>query len=593
MKIRYIDGKRLYYAVIAGGNAVINDQAYLNKINVFPVADADTGTNLTSTMQAIARRARAFRSPRETLSSIADAALVGARGNSGLIFAQFLLGLSREIKHDIKVSTHQFADAARQAVYHARQAVVSPAEGTILSVMHDWGEAVYRERLRLDDFVELLLHSLNEAESSLKRTTEKLSVLARAGVVDAGARGFYDFIQGIAIFIRKGNLKNALKQAAMETVETLKTIEVHDRPTKRFCTEALIKGQALDSAAIRQRAERHGESVVIAGDEKKIRVHLHTDRPADFFASLESFGRIVEVKADDMKRQFEAVHSRIGPTAILTDSTCDLPEDILNKYQIHVVPFSLSFGNDIYIDKVTIEPDRFYEKLRHSDELPRTGQPSPEALRKQVAFLAEHYESVLAITISGKLSGIYGQLKQLSHASFPGKIAVVDSRHLSVSLALIVMRAAEAVAGGKLETEKIADQAAGWAARTSLFVDIRTLKYMVRGGRVSRLKGLLASALNIKPIISLDEQGQASVLGKSFSRRGNMKKILNMIAEETAGRRVWNYAIVHAMNIDRARRYAEKLESITGKPAAFINEISPAVGVHNGIGVVGIAVMYE
>ena len=98
MKIRYLDGNRLYYAFLAGGQAVIRDQAYLNKINVFPVPDSDTGTNLASTMRSIAERARASRSANITLDSIADAALLGARGNSGLIFAQFLYGLSQEIR---------------------------------------------------------------------------------------------------------------------------------------------------------------------------------------------------------------------------------------------------------------------------------------------------------------------------------------------------------------------------------------------------------------------------------------------------------------------------------------------------------------
>jgi dihydroxyacetone kinase-like predicted kinase len=121
VKIRYLDGPRLYYAFLAGGQAVIRDQAYLNRINVFPVPDSDTGTNLASTMRAIAERARAHRSATAALGSIADAALVGARGNSGIIFAQFLHGFSQELRDEHRLSVHRFAESARRAVQHARR----------------------------------------------------------------------------------------------------------------------------------------------------------------------------------------------------------------------------------------------------------------------------------------------------------------------------------------------------------------------------------------------------------------------------------------------------------------------------------------
>jgi uncharacterized protein len=151
---------------------------------------------------------------------------------------------------------------------------------------------------------------------------------------------------------------------------------------------------------------------------------------------------------------------------------------------------------------------------------------------------------------------------------------------------------AEAIRGG-LSAEEIAFLAESWVAKAKLWVDIRTLKYMVRGGRVSPLKGLLAWLLNIKPIISLDEEGRAVALGKSFSRRRNMTKIVGMIRREAAGQKVWNYAIVHAQNPYRALRYAKELGPVLGRKPAFIMDISPVIGVHNGIGVVGICLMFE
>lgn len=594
MKIRYLDGNRLYYAMLAGGQAVIRDQAYLNKINVFPVADSDTGTNLASTMRSIAERARASRSANVTLGSIADAALIGARGNSGLIFAQFLYGLSQEIRDERLLTPHHFAEGARKAVQYARRAILTPVEGTMITLLDDWAEALYEQRLKMTDFVELLSYSLHIAERSLKDTPKKLAVLARAGVVDAGAKGFFDFLEGVVGFIKKGNIK-AILQAEAASLPRPEDVHV-DRSnlTKRYCSEALLVGEGIDVEAVQELVRRSGESAIVAGSRHKLRLHVHTDAPADLFHKLQMHGTIQDIKADDMLRQYQAAHERKAPIAVLTDSSCDLPQSVLDDHQIHVVPFNLFFGESLFLDKVTIAPAQFYNLLRSRREMPTSAQPPQANVQRALEFLAGHYENVIAVTISSGLSGVYGQFVKAreSLGSDASRVAVVDSRHLSVSEALLVLRIAEAVrAGGSFEA--VSAEAPSWLEKTRLWVDIRTLKYMVRGGRVSPLKGLLAAALNIKPIVSLDEQGKATILGKSFNRRQNMKKILGLIRKETAGRPVWNYGLVHALNPYRALRYADALEDILGQKPAFISDVSPVVGVHNGIGVVGVGLMYQ
>jgi DegV family protein with EDD domain len=592
MKIKYLDGRRLYYAFLAGGRAIIRDQQYLNKINVFPVPDSDTGTNLAATMRSIAERARAFRSAEHTLGSIADAALVGARGNSGLIFAQFVYGLSQEAREEVRLSPRRFAELVRRAVQYARQSIVTPVEGTMITLLHEWAEAVYEQRLRMTDFVELLSYSLHAAEKSLRETPEKLEVLARAGVVDAGAKGFFDFLEGVVTFIRRGDINDIIKA---ETAPLPAPPDVHQSRssvTKRYCSEALITGEDIDIDAVRAAVQAAGESAIVAGSRSKVRLHVHTDTPADLFARVREFGTIAEIKADDMRRQYEAAHQRKSPVALVTDSACDLPQEILDEHQIHLIPFSLTFGDSLFLDKVTITPDEFYKLLKAGRDIPKTAQPSYESIKRILEFLAGHYDGVMVVTISGALSGFCQQVRGIGEALEPEKIRVINSRQISAAQGLIVLRMAEAVRAG-LNAADIASRAEEWVAKTRLWVDVRTLKYMVRGGRVSPLKGFLAGLLNIKPIIALDAEGKAVALGKSFSRRQNMKKIVGMIRRETAGRAVWNYAVVHAQNPYRALHYAEELVPVVGKKPAFIMDISPVIGVHNGIGVVGICLMFD
>ncbi|MDH4195999.1 MAG: DegV family EDD domain-containing protein [Candidatus Aminicenantes bacterium] len=592
MKIKYLDGSRLYYAFLAGGEAVIRDKDYLNRINVFPVPDADTGTNLASTMRMIAQRARASASARHTLRSIADAAILGARGNSGLIFAQFVYGLSREVREECRLTTRHFAESLRQAVNHARRSIVTPVEGTMLTIMQDWADAVFTERHRLADFADLLTHSLQAAKRSLEETPRKLAVLAKAGVVDAGAKGFFDFIEGVAEFIRRGNIRTITK-TRVEAAEVPVLPHTHKNLLgRRYCAEALLSGSGLDADRIKAAIQDLGESVIVAGSDTNVRLHIHTDRPAAVFEPLDAYGHVVEVKVDDMLRQYEAGYARRSPIALVTDSSCDLPPSLLDEHQIHVVPFLLSFGDHLYLDKLSVTPARVYELMRTSRSRATSSIPSPQAVQNVLSFLATHYESIIMVTISGGLSGFHG-LAQKVREEFPGKkITILDSKHISVTQGLIVLRIAEAIRSG-LSHDEIVFAAERWISSTRLWVDIRTLKYMVRSGRVSPLKGLLAKALNIKPLIALNDQGKAVPIGKAFSRRGIMRKIIGLMRAEAANGKVWNYAIVHAAIPGRARAYEERLAAVLGRKPAFVVDLAPVVGIHNGVGALGLGLLSD
>jgi DegV family protein with EDD domain len=577
---------------MAGGNEVIKDQKYLNKINVFPVPDADTGTNLASTMRSIAEGVVPNPSFYKTVHSIADKALSGARGNSGIIFAQFLHGISEEIKNVNRISTSSFGEIVKNAVQYAYRSVVSPVEGTMLSVMKDWAEAVYQQRTQKRDFVDLLSYSLQVTKKSLIETRYKLPVLAKAGVVDAGAKGFVDFLEGITNFIKMGKLKKIPKPIALWEDSGFHVHKNKGAIEHRYCTEALFLGKGMDLNKFREEIIPFGSSAIVAGSGEKVRIHVHTNHPADLFFRLKDFGTITQLKADDMQKQYEASYEKKSKIALVTDSACDLPQEIIDEYQIHVIPFNLSFGDSLFLDKVTITPEQFYTLLKTHKEHPKSSQPSLKTVQNLFSFLASHYDSIIAVNISDKLSGAFKFSQEASSIVQNKKISVIDSKHLSVSLGLIVLRAAEEIFKGKSH-EEIVNLGQEWISKTMILVDIQTLKYMVRGGRVSPMKGFLAKILNLKPIVSLDSDGKADAFGKSFSRRGNIKKIMRTIKERTDREKLWNYAIVHAQNRERAEMYAEQIEGLTGREPAYIMDISPVIGVHNGIGAVGIALMFE
>ncbi|MBM3284928.1 MAG: DegV family EDD domain-containing protein, partial [Candidatus Aminicenantes bacterium] len=587
--------QRLYYAFLAGGNAVIQDKDYLNRINVFPVPDADTGTNLAATMRSIAETAVASRSLRNTFRSIADAALAGARGNSGLIFAQFVHSLSNEIPAEHRLTARGFAEAARRAVQAVYKAILSPVEGTMLTVMREWADAVHEHASRTADYAELLSYSLQRAREALMNTPKMLSVLARAGVVDAGAKGFVDFIEGVLHFTRAGRLRRvsppAVAQADAPEIES-KIHALEGGIRRRYCAEALLQGKKMDLDRVRSLVQSYGESAIVAGSAEKIRFHVHTDSPAELFFNLNDIGSAVQIKVDDMRKQYEVSHNRKRRIAIVTDSSCDLPPEFIDGEQIQVIPFILSFGETLFLDKVTITPEQFYTLLKTRREHPQTSQAGMAAARNLFSFLSTFYDSTLVFHLSGKLSGALGFSQQAAGMIQGKKIDIIDSRNLSLTLGLLVMRAVEALDGGASH-EEVVRMSGEWIAKTRMWADIATLKYLVRGGRISPMKGLVARLLHLKPIITLDEEGKGLPFGKSFSRRANMKKILRLVTGFAGQGKIWKYAIVHAQNPRRARAYAQKLGKALGMPPAFVLDVSPVVGAHNGIGTVAVGIMLD
>ena len=203
-KIKYIDGIRFYRAIVVGINKLISHQDYLNQINVFPVPDGDTGTNMAFTVSEILEGTSGTVSSNigEMTQTVADLALDGARGNSGAILAQFFIGLSEGLDGKDKMSVKDFSNAFQKASENAWSALSDPQEGTILTIFKDLSKFLddFTSDPKNDDFLPLMNQCLDKAQESLDSTPEKMQLLKKAGVVDAGAQGFIDLLKGINEF---------------------------------------------------------------------------------------------------------------------------------------------------------------------------------------------------------------------------------------------------------------------------------------------------------------------------------------------------------------------------------------------------------
>ncbi len=594
MAVTHIDGINLYYAFLAGAMEVANNRGLLNRINVFPVFDSDTGNNLTTTFNYMVDTVKPTKDAGKTIRSLADASLSGARGNSGIILAQFLNGLSREIGEEEKFSTRSFGRSVFRAVPYAYSAISKPVEGTMLTVLKDWAEELNKLSEETNDFVKMMATSLERARLSLLETPQKLKILKDAAVVDAGAQGFVLFLEGVAGLLQKGNIKSLVQQkrAPIEIEEPLEGISGDIK--LRYCSEALITGNKIDHQRIKKSVEDLGDSLIVAGTTEKVKIHMHTNHPEQFFFNLHAHGAITMQKVDDMLKQYEIAHQRKYDIALVTDSIADLPQEIFDDYQIHMIPINLHIEGSNYLDKLSIKPEQIYSILDQVKEYPTSSQPSFIAVEQILSFLCNHYKSVIMISVSKELSGTWNVFNNAAETFRKGgsQISVINSRLNSGAQGLLVLKAAELIAA-RHEHDHIVREVEQSIEKTKIFVSVATFKYMVRGGRVSPMKGKLAKLLNLKPIVSLDEKGKGIAFKNALTRRSNTKKILNIVENIHNKSPVSKYCIVHAGAPEKALSYRELFTPLLGKEPEYVVEISPIVALSAGIGAVAVCLMGE
>ncbi|MHA0856570.1 DAK2 domain-containing protein [Paenibacillus sp. CMAA1364] len=595
MNVQFIDSEKIYFGFLSGANAVIKQRNELNKINVFPVADGDTGTNLAFTMVSIIEEARVKESAKKTMESIAEAALIGARGNSGIIFASFINGLYMGLDDKKDISIKGFSSSVKSAVNYAYKSISNPVEGTMITVMRDWSDALDMMKDRANDFTELLTKSLEVALQSLKRTPELLQVLKDASVVDSGAKGFVHFLEGFAHFMRTKQVDQTTYH--FDDIEMV-VDEVHhiENPdvNHRYCTEALVLGEHLDLDDMRNALKDSGESLIITGNSHKARIHIHTRAPQDIFDRLRGFGQIIQQKADDMIRQYESTHARKYNIALVTDSIADLPKALMDQYQIHMIPLNLIVDDSIYLDKMTISPSYLYQSMNESKNYPTSSQPTLRDTENFLNQVSSNYESVIVVTVSKLMSGTHSSILQVAEKlNAKGKrIAVIDSKLNSGAQGLVVLKAAEEIAAGK-EMDEVIQSIETTIAATKIFVSVDNLKYMVRSGRVEKIQGSAAKVLNLKPIVSIDDQGKGMIMGATLSLKATMRKMKLLVQEISRTKNIVSYSIVHADAIERATELEKVVTQITGKSPIYTTDISSIVAMNAGIGCVAIALTTE
>lgn len=595
--IAYLDGVRLNRALRAGIARVLSRADYLNKINVFPVPDGDTGTNMAYTMQTVATTIarRLDRHVGNTLTQVADAALDGARGNSGAILAQFFQGVSDAAGQYRVLTTDRFARAMRAGADYARDALTDPREGTILSVLTDFAEEVERQvdRVSHRDFVALLEAGLERAEASLANTPNQMELLRKAGVVDAGAQGFVDMLAGCIEFMRSGDIRELPEAVVAEFTDDVDAEVISEEIdlTHRYCTECMVLGEGVDRRKLREEISALGSSLVMAGSHRKVKIHIHVNEPDSLFEICGRYGEVTGQKADDMQAQQASAHGDRAAVAVITDTGADIPEQLLESLDIHTVPLRVHFGERAHLDKVSLSSEEFYRLLAEGGVHPTTSQPPPGDFRRQFQFLGSHYGAVISVNLTAAASGTYQSAESAaSRTTTDSPVIVVDSRNVSIGQGMLATYAAECVAQG-MDSDQVLMALDHMIPRTFTFGVLPDLRYAVRGGRVSRAKKVVADLLHITPVLATKPDGSIGTGGVLFGREDIVGSFARFIARKAKAGVRYRVGVGHCNDPQSGRALLARLEgSIPEVESAHLSEVGSALGVHAGPGglVVGI-----
>lgn len=580
--ISYLDAPRLLKALQAGIGHLFERREYLNRINVFPVPDGDTGTNMAFTFKSILDATHVSPDHRidELAAHIADAALDGARGNSGAIMAQFFHGFSDAVSGQEQLDARDIANASHAGAKAAWTAMSEPVAGTLPTVLEDFAAALMRQVDEGEvDIQQLLRHARQAAQQSLDNTPNQLAALRLAGVVDAGGQGFVDLLDGIWTFIESGqvnlepvDLGNGNSAAAQEF-----DVEGH-----QFCTECVIEGQDIDREAVMRRMQAlDSSSLVVAGGGRRVRVHVHVDNPGEVFLACELFGKISQQKAEDMKSQ-HGLLDIAGQVAVVADSAADLPDSERERLGITVVPVRLSFGDREYLDGVSLDSSTFYDMLRQAETAPLTSQPPPQDFKRVYALLTSHGYDVISVGLSEALSGTTAAARQGARHFDAEKVRVLDTFNASCGQGLLSIIAAEAAQEGK-NIEDIESLLLDLIPQTRVFAVADDLSYAVKGGRVPAWFKSVASGLRLNPVLTASPKGKLVPGGFIFGRGANIRKFARKVVRQMEPEVLYRVMVSHADNEQGARSLRQEILERHGRVhSCLVADAGPALGVHLG-----------
>jgi len=559
---------------------VVLHQEEINKINVFPVADKDTGYNLAATLLGIegAIADREYKNRIKFIKDIREATMMNARGNAGMITAGFLLGFLDSIKFRKHIDSILLAKAMKKGKSRAWQSIEKPVEGTILDVMNASSDKSWEIRRKEKNIIKILEECIKVGKSALAETKEKLEVLKRHDVVDAGGLGFLKILEGWLIVLKEGALQE--EKTFFSSAFASDDIEISEY---RYCLTA-FSGKKIRTEEIRNKISGLGGSVEFLESNPGIKFHIHTNFPEKIKERVEKIEKF-SFNIEDMEKQFLTVKKK--PVGLVVGETAVLPKDFLKKYQIEEVPFPINFP-----EGEKISGKNLYEKMRKAKILPTTAASPFGNYLVCYKKALKNFEKILVITPSCKISASYAQariaraiLRRVKKNIFAFDCFLVDAGE-----GIMAARSQELINRGKT-LEEILEELKRFSPQVRFLLMVEDLKFLIKGGRLKVPLFMIPvfsflGKTGIRPLITLKE-GKLKFASIKFGVKDAAKCLIKEIKKQSRSNPV-RAVITHADNEKSALALKEEIEKEGGE-VLYVSSVSTAVGVHAGPGTLIVA----
>ncbi len=441
-----IDGKLFREMFVSGANNLQNNKELIDKLNVFPVPDGDTGTNMSLTIASALKELSKVKEDNieEIGKALSKGSLMGARGNSGVILSQIIRGISKSIEGKKELDISLLAKALKSGSDTAYKAVIKPIEGTVLTVVRESSDFAVKNAKKHKDMIEFFEAVVEQANASLERTPDLLKNLKDAGVVDSGGKGLVCMYEGMlsALKGRKIELLDAqettLDKSKSENTDT-SSESARDLDIKfTYCTEFILETDSIDSDSMRDIMLNYGDSLVVVGFDGVIKVHVHTNNPGSVLEEALKYGPLVTIKIENMKIQHE--------NQIIENKEEEEPSQLSKDDDFHVNKEKKKYG--FITTTMGSGLSEIFEKLGVDIVIEggQTMNPSTEDFMNAIDMI--NADNIFILPNNGNVIMAANQAKEISEKN----IFVVPTKNIPQGIACLVGFDPEAQADANMES---------------------------------------------------------------------------------------------------------------------------------------------
>ncbi|MDD3292604.1 MAG: DegV family protein [Candidatus Pacebacteria bacterium] len=426
------------------------DKEQINKINVFPVPDQDTGNNLAATLKGMKEQIedKDFSSVEELSNSVLEGALTGAQGNAGIIYTGFLAGFLPELGKENTINAVQLGEAFEKGYERAKDSIQNPREGTILDIVEAFALSFKEESKKEKDIVNVFYKSLEQAHIALENTPNKMEILKKAGVVDAGGLGFLMILETYLDILKEQEDISSPKTFSFEK-ETISPKRFIQIISNRYEVVALLRNVEENEKSIKNKLNYLGNCLDIIQIKSRTKIHIHTDSPYEVRDIIKGIGDIENLKIQDMAREVIGEKSIESVSiGIIIDERAGLTAKIIDHYDIEVIPFKITWPEGESLPGNTV-----CEKIKEAKKQGLIQKPKIEPISHEFFLEAykkqlEKFKNVLCVVSSSKLSESYKaalKAKSLLNQKDQEKVFIIDSKNISAGQSLLILEAIELI----------------------------------------------------------------------------------------------------------------------------------------------------